>query len=74
MEKVSNIYLLDGYPVDKKLWTETLKECIATVQTRTSCPSTKRAIESAILEDIRNGMTSVVNGHQFAEMTREVTI
>lgn len=72
MENMNHVYLLDGHPVNRQLWSDTLNECIATVQTKTSCCETKRAIRKAILTDIQYGKTSVVNGRQFAELACEV--
>lgn len=71
MENMNHVYLLDKHPVSQQLWLETLNECIATVQTKTSCHKTKLAIRTAILTDIKNGMTSVVNGREFADLVCE---
>lgn len=71
MQTINKIYLLDNKPVNRQLWLETLHFCIAEVQKKAFDLSTKQAIKSAIFSDLSNGMTSIVNGRQFAEIIAE---
>lgn len=60
-------YFRDGVETTPNNWFSSLQNDVSVVQSKTTCESTRKAIELAIKLDIAEGRGSTVNGHSYEQ-------